>query len=177
MRGECFARVMPDCKAVSGFSVLTAYGVGMPDALPHCPRYGDRHVVRTGGTRVGQPAVPGVRAVVRPGPEFANRLDREQTASRPRPAQRKFGELTLQADELWSFVGHKGYSRWVWAALDADNRQVVVVMAGDRSEGTARRVWDVLPRRDRAIACTDFRSAYLAVIPRPTGTPPASKPG
>ena len=56
---------------------------------------------------------------------------------------------------------------WVWAALDADTRQVVGMVVGDRSEDTARRLWDVLPRRyrDRAVVCTDFWSAYLAAIP------------
>ena len=75
--------------------------------------------------------------------------------------------MTLEADELWSFVGHKGRVCWVWAALDADTRQVVGMVAGDRSEDTARRLWDVLPcrYRDRAIVCTDFWSAYRAAIP------------
>ena len=55
----------------------------------------------------------------------------------------------------------------MWAALDARTRQVVGMVAGDRSEDTARRLWDVLPCRDRyrAIVCTDFWSAYLAAIP------------
>ena len=57
--------------------------------------------------------------------------------------------------------------RWVWAALDADTRQVVGMVVGDRSEDTARRLWDVLPCRcrDRAVVCTDFWSADLAAIP------------
>ena len=73
----------------------------------------------------------------------------------------------IEADELWSLVGHKGHVRWVWAALDADTRQVVAVVVGDRSEDTARRLWDVLPcrYRDRAIVCTDVWTADLAAIP------------
>ena len=41
------------------------------------------------------------------------------------------------------------------------------MVAGDRSEETARRLWDALPcrYRDRAVVCTDFWSAYLAAIP------------
>ncbi len=68
---------------------------------------------------------------------------------------------------MWSFVGHKGQVCWVWAALDAGTCQVVGMVVGDRSENTARRLWDVLPcrYRDRAIVCTDFSSAYLAAIP------------
>ena len=73
----------------------------------------------------------------------------------------------IEADELWSFVGHKGRVAWVWAALDADTRQVVAMAVGDRSADTARRLWDVRPcrSRDRALACTDFWSADRAAIP------------
>ena len=51
--------------------------------------------------------------------------------------------------------------------LDADTRQVVAMVVGDRSEDTARRLWAALPLayRDRAIMCTDFWSAYLAAVP------------
>ena len=56
---------------------------------------------------------------------------------------------------------------WVWAALDARTRQVVAMVAGDRSEATAQCLWDALPDeyRDQAIVCTDFWSAYRAAIP------------
>ena len=55
----------------------------------------------------------------------------------------------------------------MWVALDAGTRQVVAMVAGDRSVDTARRLWDALPAayRDRAIVCTDFWDAYLAVVP------------
>jgi insertion element IS1 protein InsB len=82
-------------------------------------------------------------------------------------AQKKSGDLILEADELWSFVGSKGDVWWVWAALDADTRQVVAMVCGDRSEATAQCLWDALPDeyREGAIICTDFWSAYQAVIP------------
>ncbi len=72
---------------------------------------------------------------------------------------------------MWSFVRGKSRVRWVWATLDADTRQVVAMIVGDRSEDTARRLWDVLPcrYRNRAIACTDFWSAYRAAC-RSAGT-------
>ena len=55
----------------------------------------------------------------------------------------------------------------MWAAPDADTRQVVAMVVGDRSEGTARRLWDALPAayRDAAVFCTDFLPAYRAVVP------------
>ena len=73
----------------------------------------------------------------------------------------------MEADELWSFVGHKGEQCWVWAALDADSRQVVALVAGDRSAATAQALWDALPDdyRDEAVVRTDFWSAYQAAVP------------
>ena len=64
-------------------------------------------------------------------------------------------------------MGDKGCQAWVWAALDADTRQVVAMVVGDRSEGTAGRLWDALPPayRDGAVFCTDFLPAYRAVFP------------
>jgi IS1 family transposase len=44
----------------------------------------------------------------------------------------------VEADERWSLVGDEGRVCWVWAALDADTRQVVAMVVGDRSEDTAR---------------------------------------
>ena len=85
-------------------------------------------------------------------------------------------------DELWSFVRGKHRVRWVWAALDTDTRQVVAMVVGDRSEDTARRLWAALPPayRDRAIAGTDFWSAYQAAVPEERHAKPdyeQSRPG
>jgi insertion element IS1 protein InsB len=55
----------------------------------------------------------------------------------------------------------------VWAALDAETRQVVAMVAGGRDARTAQCLWDALPDeyRDGAIVCTDFLAAYRAVVP------------
>lgn len=37
----------------------------------------------------------------------------------------KKGKLTIQCDELWSFVDNKGNQQWVWLALNADTRERV----------------------------------------------------
>ena len=73
----------------------------------------------------------------------------------------------IEADELWSFVGSKSDVHWVWAALDADTRRVLGVVVGDRSAGTAQRLWDALPDEYRAGATvfTDFLASYRLVIP------------
>jgi len=68
---------------------------------------------------------------------------------------------------MWSFVGSKANPWWVWVALDLESRRVMAMVIGDRSEETAKRLWEALPEeyRDGAIMCTDFWSAYLAAVP------------
>jgi insertion element IS1 protein InsB len=79
----------------------------------------------------------------------------------------------IEADELWSFVGSRADVWWVWAALDADTRQVVAMVAGDRSDHTAMLLWEALPDeyRDRATVCTDFLAQYKAVVPEDRHAP------
>ncbi|MCP4208138.1 MAG: IS1 family transposase [Shimia sp.] len=88
---------------------------------------------------------------------------------------KKKGRLTIQCDELWSFVGKKSNKQWVWLALDVDTRAIVGVHVGRRDEQAARQLWASLPLvyRQCAVCYTDFWAAYGQVIPaarhRPVG--------
>lgn len=75
--------------------------------------------------------------------------------------------MTLECDELWSFVGEKAVQQWVWIALDRETRQVVALYVGDRSELAARELWARVPQvyREEATCYTDFWAAYAAVLP------------
>ena len=55
----------------------------------------------------------------------------------------------------------------MWAVLGTGARQLVAIAAGDRSAGTARRLWAAVPvwYRDRAVVCTGFWGTYLAEVP------------
>lgn len=77
------------------------------------------------------------------------------------------GKLTIECDEAWSFVGHKGNKQWIWLALDKKTREIVGVYIGNRSEDGARRLWNSLPPvyRQCAVCYTDFWAAYAQVIP------------
>lgn len=92
----------------------------------------------------------------------------EKYAQVPRQVQvsSKKGRLTIQCDEWWSFVDHKGNKQWVWLALDADTRENVGVYIGARDESAARQLWESLPPvyRQCAVAYTDFWAAYAAVL-------------
>jgi IS1 family transposase len=61
--------------------------------------------------------------------------------------------LTIQCDELWSFVDHKGNKQWVWLALDSKTREIV----GDSLPSVYRQC---------AVAYTDFWAAYGIVLPK-----------
>ncbi|MEX0271432.1 IS1 family transposase [Leptolyngbyaceae cyanobacterium UHCC 1019] len=75
--------------------------------------------------------------------------------------------LTVQMDELWSFVDDKGNKQWVWLAMDAATREIIGCLVGDRSQESAQALWDSLPRRYRQYAriYTDHWEAYACVLP------------
>lgn len=81
--------------------------------------------------------------------------------------QKKTGRLTIQLDEMWSFVGSKANKQWVWLAIDADSREIVGVFVGARSRQGAKGLWQSLPAvyRQCAICYTDFWEAYEQVLP------------
>jgi IS1 family transposase/transposase-like protein len=80
---------------------------------------------------------------------------------------KKKGKLTLQLDEMWSFVGNKDHKVWVWLAIDIESREIVGVFIGDRSRRSAQQLWQSLPPvyRQCAVCFTDFWEAYEQVIP------------
>lgn len=90
-----------------------------------------------------------------------------RTPTRPRTAPKTSAPVVIEADELWSFVGSKGEVHWVWVALDAGTRRVLAMVVGDRSAGTAQRLWDALPGgfRTGVTVFTDFLASYQVVIP------------
>lgn len=75
--------------------------------------------------------------------------------------------MTIQCDEMWSFVGNKGNKQWIWLALNVQTKEVVGVHVGDRSREGARKLWYSLPPvyRQCAVCYSDFWEAYEQVIP------------
>lgn len=88
---------------------------------------------------------------------------RQEVQVTPKPKHR----LTVQMDELWSFVNDKDHEQWVWLAMDADTREIVGCTVGDRSGKTAQALWDSLPAvyRQCAVCYTDFWSSYPVALP------------
>ena len=77
------------------------------------------------------------------------------------------GKLTVQMDELWSFVDNKKNKPWVWLAIDADIREITGCYIGERSRDSAQKLWDSLPAvyRQCVKVNTDYWEAYKTVIP------------
>lgn len=98
--------------------------------------------------------------------EYANRKY-ESIHREVKVSSKKKERLTIQCDEMWSFVGDKGNKQWIWLALEVNTREVIGVHIGDRSEQVARALWASIPSvyRQRAVAYTDFWSAYALVFP------------
>jgi transposase-like protein len=80
--------------------------------------------------------------------------------------KKKVGRLTIQLDEMWSFVSSKENKQWVWLAIDANSREIVGVFVGDRSRQSATKLWQSLPPvyRQCGICYTDFWEAYEQVL-------------
>jgi insertion element IS1 protein InsB len=72
----------------------------------------------------------------------------------------------LELDELWSYGLCKERVSWIWLALSRRTRQVVAYAIGDRSEQTARRLWERIPAATQKSLCyTDFLRSYTEVLP------------
>lgn len=81
---------------------------------------------------------------------------------------KKKARLTIQCDEMWSFVAKKNNKQWIWLALDTETKEIVGVHVGERSREGASYLWQSLPAlyRQCAVCFTDFWSAYEEVFPK-----------
>ena len=79
------------------------------------------------------------------------------------PAQ---ADDVLEMDELVSFVSEKWFKRWLWTAQCRRTRQIVAFAIGDRSETTARKLWQSIPQayRDCPVFTDEF-NVYPLIVP------------
>lgn len=77
------------------------------------------------------------------------------------------GRLTIECDEMWSFVSSQKNEVYIWLAIDRDSRRIVGCFVWDRTRKSARQLWADLPTiyHQCAVAYTDFWPAYKTVIP------------
>ena len=77
------------------------------------------------------------------------------------------GRLTIECDEMWSFVDSKKNEVYIWLAINRDSRKIIGCSVGNRTRKSARKLWADLPEiyQQCAFAYTDFWQAYKTVIP------------
>ena len=55
---------------------------------------------------------------------------------------KKTGKLTIQCDEMWSFVGNKNNKQWLWLAIDIETKEIVGFYLGERGEKGAAQIME-----------------------------------
>lgn len=74
---------------------------------------------------------------------------------------------------MWSFVDNKGNKKWIWLAMNVQNRQIIGFHIGDRSQESAQALWDSIDPffRTNCLFFTDFYKPYQNVIPQENHIP------
>jgi len=82
-------------------------------------------------------------------------------------SEKPLGQLTIECDEMWSFVDSKKNKFYIWLAIDRNTREIIGCFVGDRTRKSARKLWASLPDiyQQCALAYTDYWQAYQTVIP------------
>lgn len=82
-------------------------------------------------------------------------------------SEKSTGELTIECDEMWSFVNSKKNEVYIWLAIDRNSRKIIGCYIGDRTRKSASKLWASLPEvyQQCAVTYTDFWQAYKTVIP------------
>ena len=52
------------------------------------------------------------------------------------------GRLTIECDEMWSFVDSQKNEIYIWLAIDRNSREIVGCFIGDRTRKSARQLWE-----------------------------------
>ncbi len=91
--------------------------------------------------------------------------------------EKKQGRLTIQIDEMWSFVVSKKNKKWIWLAIDIETGEVVGVYVGSRDKKGAQGLWDSLPAvyRQCAVFATLIFGRPIKRFCRPKDTVPLAK--
>ena len=87
--------------------------------------------------------------------------------------------MTLECDEMWSFVENKANKKWIWLAIDRVSREIVGLYVGNRDRDAAEEFWKSLPPvyRQCAVCYSDYWSAYEEVFPQKRHRPVGKESG
>jgi IS1 family transposase/transposase-like protein len=103
----------------------------------------------------------------------------EATSRQVQVKKKEKCRLTIQCDEMWSFVGNKDNKQWIWLAIDVNTKEIVGVHVGSRDREGAQGLWNSLPSEYRqcAVCYTDFWTAYEEVMPSKRHRPVSKETG
>jgi len=89
------------------------------------------------------------------------------------------GRLTIECDEMWSFVASKENEFYIWLAIDRDTREIVGCYMGDRACKSARKLWESLPEfiDNVPLPTPIFGSPVKQLLPINDTEPWVKKPG
>src|SRR5262249_2813777 len=84
---------------------------------------------------------------------------------------------SVEADEIWRFVGNKRNRAWIWLALDTKTKQVIACHIGGRDKKDAKTLWELIPEvyKNDADFYTDQLDAYQGAIPEELHYPSKKK--
>ena len=87
--------------------------------------------------------------------------------------------MTIECDEMWSYVGKSQNKQWIWLVIDRATREIIGVHIGDRGEKSAKKLWQSLPPvyRQCAKIYTDFWAPYQRVLPSKRHSPVGKESG
>ena len=84
---------------------------------------------------------------------FVEQIDEE--IEPPEDLDSKKKRLILQCDEMWSFVGSKDNTVWIWSAMDLETWRIVAVHIGGREDADAQAFVEKIPDIYLKHACID----------------------
>lgn len=73
---------------------------------------------------------------------------------------------SIELDEMWTFVGTKCPSTWIWLAVSFQTGQILSFSIGDRDEQTGKEMFTAIPKDyGRKPVYTDGYAVYPLIVP------------
>ena len=83
------------------------------------------------------------------------------------PLVPKKGKISVECDEIWTYVQNKTHVQWLWLAIDRLTKRIVGFFLGPRDSQAARSLFFSLPPvyRQCAVCYTDGLASYVGTLP------------
>jgi len=83
------------------------------------------------------------------------------------PLVPKKGKISVECDEIWTYVQNKTNVQWIWLAIDRLTQMIVGFFLGPRDSQAAQSLFFSLPPvyRQCAVCYTDGLASYVGALP------------